>query len=113
MTQPDFIAASCADDYDPNSMPVDKARHFIRTYLEPVKVQESLHLRAALGDVHHVLVAEVEPAHRELEVRTRADAKPEHAYEPVARPRHVGGLHQEMLDVAEGHGQVYNPANPS
>ena len=51
MTQPDFIAASCADDYDPNSMPVDKARHFIRTYLEPVKVQESLHLRAALGRI--------------------------------------------------------------
>jgi len=51
MSQQDFIAASCADDYDPNSMPVDKARHFIRTYLEPVKVQENLHLRATLGRI--------------------------------------------------------------
>ncbi len=50
MTQ-DFIQASCADDYDPNSMPVDKARHFIRAYLEPVRARESLALRAALGRV--------------------------------------------------------------
>ena len=28
--------ASCADDYDPNSMPVDKARAFIHRFLEPV-----------------------------------------------------------------------------
>jgi len=51
MTQPDFIQASCADDYDPNSMPVDKARHFIRTYLSPVQAKESIHLRGALGRV--------------------------------------------------------------
>ncbi len=51
MTQPDFIAASCADDYDPNAMPVDKARHFIRQYLSPVTCQESLPLRSALGRV--------------------------------------------------------------
>lgn len=51
MTQPDFIAASCADDYDPNSMPVDKARHFIRQYLSPVRAKESLPLRSALGRV--------------------------------------------------------------
>lgn len=51
MTQLDFIAASCADDYDPNSMPVDKARHFIRQYLSPVKVRESLPLRSALGRI--------------------------------------------------------------
>jgi molybdopterin molybdotransferase len=51
MTQQDFIAASCADDYDPDSMPVDKARHFIRAYLTPVKVHESVHLRASLGRV--------------------------------------------------------------
>jgi len=51
MTQPDFIAASCADDYDPNSMSVDKARHFIRQYLSPVSAQESLPLRSALGRV--------------------------------------------------------------
>lgn len=51
MTQPDFIAASCADDYDPDSMPVDKARHFIRQYLSPVSAKESLQLRSALGRV--------------------------------------------------------------
>jgi molybdopterin molybdotransferase len=51
MTQPDFIAASCADDYDPNSMTVDKARHFIRQYLSPVRVKENLPLRSALGRV--------------------------------------------------------------
>jgi molybdopterin molybdotransferase len=51
MIQPDFIAASCADDYDPNSMPVDKARHFIRQFLTPVKAKESLPIRSALGRV--------------------------------------------------------------
>ena len=51
MTQ-DFIRAiSCANDYDPNSMPVDKARRFIRDFLEPVQTRESLALRAALGRV--------------------------------------------------------------
>jgi molybdopterin molybdotransferase len=51
MTQ-DFIRAiSCADDYDPNSMPVDKARRFIRDFLEPVQTRESLALRASLGRV--------------------------------------------------------------
>ena len=44
-------AASCADDYDPNSMPVDKAREFIARFLTPVAVVERLHIRAALGRV--------------------------------------------------------------
>ena len=47
----DFIAASCADDYDPNSMSVDKARHFIREYLAPVEEQERLGLHACLGRI--------------------------------------------------------------
>ncbi|MCE9632637.1 MAG: molybdopterin molybdotransferase MoeA [Methylophilales bacterium] len=47
----DFIAASCADDYDPNSMNVDKARHFIRQYLSPIQAQESLALRSSLGRI--------------------------------------------------------------
>lgn len=48
----DFIRAiSCADDYDPNSMSVDKARKFIRDYLTPVQTQENLPLRGALGRV--------------------------------------------------------------
>jgi len=51
MSQTDFIAASCADDYDPDSMPVDKARHFIRAYLTPVDAQECVPLRTALGRV--------------------------------------------------------------
>ena len=44
-------AASCADDYDPNSMPVAKAREFIARFLLPVAVEERLHIRAALGRV--------------------------------------------------------------
>ena len=53
MTQPtDSIrAASCADDYDPNSMPVSKAREFIARFLDPVTATERLNLRAALGRV--------------------------------------------------------------
>ncbi len=47
----DFIAASCADDYDPNSMPVEQARRLIRQYLVPVNGVETLPVRAALGRV--------------------------------------------------------------
>ncbi len=42
---------SCADDYDPNSMPVDKARQYIRTFLSPVTATERVHVRGALGRV--------------------------------------------------------------
>ena len=42
---------SCADDYDPNSMAVDKARELIRQYLTPVTATERVHIRAALGRV--------------------------------------------------------------
>ena len=42
---------SCADDYDPNSMPVDKARDFISKVLTPITTSERLHIRAALGRV--------------------------------------------------------------
>lgn len=42
---------SCADDYDPNSMPVDKAREYIRRFLTPVTVTERVHIRQALGRV--------------------------------------------------------------
>jgi molybdopterin molybdotransferase len=41
--------ASCADDFDPNSMPVDRARTLIRDYLEPVTTVERVHIRQALG----------------------------------------------------------------
>ena len=40
-----------ADDYDPNSMPVDKAREFINKVLTPITTTERLHIRAALGRV--------------------------------------------------------------
>ncbi len=48
----DFIrSASCADDYDPDSLPVDKARHYIRQFLAPVQAVECLPLRSTLGRV--------------------------------------------------------------
>ena len=42
---------SCADDYDPNSMAVDKARAFIARFLVPVAETERLPVRASLGRV--------------------------------------------------------------
>jgi molybdopterin molybdotransferase len=60
------ISAIAADsDYDPNSMPVSKAREYIRAFLAPVTAVERLHVRAALG---RVLAAEIHsgvnvPAH--------------------------------------------------
>jgi len=43
--------ASCADDYDPNSMPVDKARQFIHTFLTPIRGIARVPIRTALGRV--------------------------------------------------------------
>lgn len=52
MTKPLSITeASCADDYDPNSMPVAKARAFIHTFLTPVKGIARVPIRSALGRV--------------------------------------------------------------
>jgi molybdopterin molybdotransferase len=52
MTIPSSLRAiSCADDYDPDSMPVDKARALIRTFLTPVAATECVHIRQALGRV--------------------------------------------------------------
>jgi molybdopterin molybdotransferase len=42
---------SCADDYDPDSMPVDQARALIRRYLAPITATERVHIRSALGRV--------------------------------------------------------------
>ncbi len=47
---------SCADDYDPNSMPVPKAREVIARYLSPVGTHERVAIRAALG---RILAADV------------------------------------------------------
>jgi molybdopterin molybdotransferase len=48
---------SCADDYDPDSLPVDRARTLIREFLSPVTAVERVHIRAALD---RVLAADVE-----------------------------------------------------
>ncbi len=57
MTEPKTLRElSCADDYDPNSMPVDRARELIRTFLAPVTATERVHIRQALG---RVLAADV------------------------------------------------------
>lgn len=42
---------SCADDYDPNSMPVDKAREFIRAFLNPITESENLTIYSALNRI--------------------------------------------------------------
>jgi molybdopterin molybdotransferase len=51
MTKPTLAEASCADDYDPNSMPVDKARAFIHRFLEPLTATVRVPIRSALGRV--------------------------------------------------------------
>jgi len=48
---PTLREISCADDYDPNSMPVDKARDVISRFLSPVSTTERVHVRAALGRI--------------------------------------------------------------
>ncbi len=47
----DASTLSCADDYDPNSIPVPKAREVIARFLDPVTTTERLGVRAALGRV--------------------------------------------------------------
>ncbi len=58
--------ASCADDYDPNSMPVAQARAFIFRFLEPVRSTLRVPVRDALGRVlAEDLVSPVNvPSHR-------------------------------------------------
>jgi len=47
----DASTISCADDYDPNSMPVQKAREVIARFLTPVTATERVNVRAGLGRV--------------------------------------------------------------
>ncbi len=42
---------SCADDYDPNSMPVEQARNLIARFLAPIRGTERSSVRAALGRI--------------------------------------------------------------
>ncbi len=66
MTALTITEASCADDYDPNSMPVDKARAFIHTFLTPVAGVARAPIRSALGRILATdIVSPVNvPAHR-------------------------------------------------
>src|SRR5438270_13611189 len=58
--------ASCADDYDPNSMPVAKARAFIHQFLAPIEGVVRAPIRSALGRVlaEDVLSPVDVPSHR-------------------------------------------------
>ncbi|HUQ29242.1 MAG TPA: gephyrin-like molybdotransferase Glp [Usitatibacter sp.] len=58
--------ASCADDYDPNSMPVAKARAFIHQFLAPIEGTVRVPIRSSLGRVlaEDVLTPVDVPAHR-------------------------------------------------
>ena len=58
--------ASCADDYDPNSMPVAKARAFIHQFLSPVRGTLRVPVRSALGRVlaEDILSPVDVPSHR-------------------------------------------------
>ena len=58
--------ASCADDYDPNSMPVAKAREFIHRFLQPVDAVLRVPVRSSLGCVlaEDVISPVDVPAHR-------------------------------------------------
>jgi len=66
MTKLTIAQASCADDYDPNSMPVDKARAFIHQFLEPLTSTLRVPIRSALGRVlaEDVISPVDVPAHR-------------------------------------------------
>ena len=50
-TSPTLQELSCADDYDPNSIPVPKAREVIARFLSPISTMERVAVRAALGRV--------------------------------------------------------------
>jgi len=55
-----LVKAFPVDDYDPNSMPVDRARELIRTFLSPVTVTERVHIRQALD---RILAADIASPH--------------------------------------------------
>ena len=48
------------DDYDPNSMPVEQARNYIKAFLSPVKEIERVNLHVALG---RILAEEIHATH--------------------------------------------------
>ena len=58
--------ASCADDYDPNSMPVDQARRLIRQFLAPISGTLRVPIRSALNRIlaEDIISPVNVPAHR-------------------------------------------------
>ena len=56
-TPPTLREVSCADDYDPDSMPVERARALIRQFLTPVTATERVPVRQSLDRVLAVDIA--------------------------------------------------------
>ena len=61
-----LVEASCADDYDPNSMPVDQARRLIRQFLSPISGTLKVPIRSALNRIlaEDIISPVNVPAHR-------------------------------------------------
>ena len=51
LAAPTLTALAADSDYDPNSMPVAKARAYIRAFLSPVTTVERVQVRSALGRI--------------------------------------------------------------
>ncbi len=51
---------SVCDDYDPNSMAVEQAREYIKSFLTPIRETENLYLNTSLG---RVLAVEIHASH--------------------------------------------------
>ena len=92
MTKPTLAEASCADDYDPNSMPVDKARAFIHRFLDPLTATVRVPIRTALGRVlAEDVVSPVDvPSHRNSAMDGWALRAADLAADPAAALTEVG-----------------------
>ncbi len=66
MNKKTLTEASCADDFDPNSMPVTKARELIRAYLTPITGVLRVPIRSSLNRVlaQDIISPVNVPAHR-------------------------------------------------
>jgi molybdopterin molybdotransferase len=96
--------ASCADDYDPNAMAVDRARALIRQFLSPITATERVHIRAALNRVlaQQVVSPIAVPAHdnsamdgwavRFADLRTDGDTELKRVGESFAGKPHNGPI---------------------
>jgi molybdopterin molybdotransferase len=96
--------ASCADDYDPNSMAVDRARELIRQFLAPVTATERVHIRMALDRVlaQQIVSPIAVPGHdnsamdgwavRFADLRTDGETELKRVGESFAGKPHPGGI---------------------